>query len=312
MGKRPPPPCDIECGPHKARPPPPPSPYFHPPASESEPWFAWLVPLIFAANVTMFAYTMYANDCPAHTGKEKCLLGKYLGRLSFQPFKENALLGPSTTVLVQLGGLENKLVVEKGEGWRLLSCMWLHAGVIHLVANMLSLLFIGIRLEQEFGFVRIGVLYLLSGFGGSLLSALNSKSSISVGASGALFGLLGAMLSELLTNWTIYANKCAALVTLVVIIGINLGVGFLPRVDNSAHVGGFVSGFLLGFILLVRPQFGYVSRKYIPTGYDIKRIHRHTWYQYLFWITALLLLIIGYAYCCVTLFKGETAYNLPF
>jgi membrane associated rhomboid family serine protease len=51
------------------------------------------------------------------------------------------------------------------------------------------------------------VLYLLSGFGGSLLSALNSKSSISVGASGALFGLLGAMLSELLTNWTIYANK---------------------------------------------------------------------------------------------------------
>jgi hypothetical protein len=82
-------------------------------------------------------------------------------------------------------------------------------------------------------------------------------------------------------------------VTLVVIIGINLGVGFLPRVDNSAHVGGFVSGFLLGFILLVRPQFGYVSRKYIPTGYDIKRIPRHTWYQYLFWITALLLLIIG-------------------
>jgi len=260
----------------------------------------------------MFAYTMYVNNCPETTGRDKCLLGTYLGRFSFQPFKENALIGPSTTTLRQLGGLEEKLVVGKGEGWRLLSCMWLHVGVIHLFANMLSLLFIGIRLEQEFGFVRIGVLYLLSGFGGSLLSALNSKSSISVGVSGALFGLLGAMLSELLTNWTIYANKCAALVTLVVIIALNLAVGFLPRVDNSAHIGGFLSGFLLGFVLLARPQFGYVSRKYIPPGYDIKRIPRHKWYQYLLWISALLLLIIGYAYCCVKLFKGQTAYSLSF
>lgn len=55
--------------------------------------------------------------------------------------------------------------------------------------------------------VRIGILYVISGFGGSLLSALFIKSGISVGASGALFGLLGGMLSELLINWTIYANK---------------------------------------------------------------------------------------------------------
>ena len=55
--------------------------------------------------------------------------------------------------------------------------------------------------------VRIGTVYLLSGFGGSILSSLFIRNSISVGASGALFGLLGAMLSELITNWTIYANK---------------------------------------------------------------------------------------------------------
>lgn len=58
--------------------------------------------------------------------------------------------------------------------------------------------------------VRIGMLYLVSGVGGSVLSALFLQQNISVGASGALFGLLGAMLSELLTNWTIYANKVAA------------------------------------------------------------------------------------------------------
>lgn len=55
--------------------------------------------------------------------------------------------------------------------------------------------------------VRIGVIYLLSGIGGSILSSLFVRNSISVGASGALFGLLGSMLSELLTNWTIYSNK---------------------------------------------------------------------------------------------------------
>lgn len=55
--------------------------------------------------------------------------------------------------------------------------------------------------------VKIGMLYLLSGFGGSLMSCLSIRTKISVGASGALFGLLGAMLSELIMNWTIYANK---------------------------------------------------------------------------------------------------------
>ncbi|KAK1379346.1 hypothetical protein POM88_026090 [Heracleum sosnowskyi] len=62
--------------------------------------------------------------------------------------------------------------------------------------------------------VLIGLLYVISGFGGSLLSALFIQSNISLGASSALFGLLGAMLLELITNWTIYANKVAALVTL--------------------------------------------------------------------------------------------------
>ncbi|KAK1282960.1 Uncharacterized protein QJS10_CPB22g01138 [Acorus calamus] len=167
-----------------------------------------------------------------------------------------------------MGALNWKRVVWEGEWWRLFACIWLHAGVVHLLANMLSLLFIGIRLEQEFGFAKIGVLYVISGFGGSLMSAFSIQSKISVGASGALFGLLGAMLSELITNWSIYANKFAALITLIVIIGINMAVGFIPHVDSSAHIGGFITGFLLGFVLLIRPQFGWVNHKYIPPGND--------------------------------------------
>lgn len=159
--------------------------------------------------------------------------------------------------LEKLGALEWDKIVHQNQAWRLITCIWLHAGVIHLLANMLSLVFIGIRLEQQFGFgknfswffnkvpstlslnhaiwkscgnqlfisllfqyynlsfsflirvctVRVGVIYLLSGIGGSILSCLFIRNNISVGASGALFGLLGAMLSELFTNWTIYTNK---------------------------------------------------------------------------------------------------------
>ncbi|TYK10553.1 RHOMBOID-like protein 5 [Cucumis melo var. makuwa] len=271
MGKRPPS-VDMESMSYNIHKPitimPPPPSYYPPPP---KPWFPWLVPLIFLVNVGMFIFTLYKNNCPAITGGNRCLLYPELGRFSFQPFHENPLLGPTISIY---GALDKEAVVERGEGWRLVSCTWLHAGVIHLLANMLSLLFIGVRLEQEFGF--------------------SENPTISVGASGALFGLLGAMLSELITNWTIYANKCAALMSLILIIALNLAVGFVPHVDNSAHIGGFISGFLLGFILLIRPQFGYVNHKYIPPGSDVKRKSKHKCYQYFLLIVALLLLVFGY------------------
>uniref|UniRef100_A0ACD5VKF7 Uncharacterized protein n=1 Tax=Avena sativa TaxID=4498 RepID=A0ACD5VKF7_AVESA len=241
------------------------------------PWFPFLVPLFVAANVGFFALSMYVNDCPAHAAAADaalggaaeapgCLLQSDLGRFAFQPYRENPLIGPSSATLLEMGALETSKVAKDHEWWRLITCIWLHAGVVHILANMLSLLLIGMRLETEFGFLRIGTLYLISGVGGSLLSALFMVSNISVGASGALFGLLGSMLSELITNWTIYENKCAALLTLVVIIALNLAVGILPHVDNFAHIGGFVSGFFLGFVLLMRPQYAYINQKNSPLG----------------------------------------------
>ncbi|XP_024179542.1 RHOMBOID-like protein 5 isoform X1 [Rosa chinensis] len=305
---------DVEKGPergqekrrHRSRPPP---PQICPPPEK--PWFPWLVPVIFSANLIMFIITMYINDCPSQENHPRCVL-PFLKRFSFQPFKENILLGPSALTLQKLGALERNLVVDDGEGWRLLSCMWLHAGVVHLVVNMLSLLFIGIRLEQEFGFIRIGPLYVLSGLAGSLASTNHGKeSSVSVGASGALFGLLGAMLSELFTNWTIYTKKCIALLILVSVIAVNLALGFIPKVDSSAHVGGFLAGFFFGFVLLVRPQFGYVSRKYIPSSYNGKLKSRHKWYQYVLGITATIILVLGYTYAFGKLYGVPPMKNLP-
>ncbi|VFR03315.1 unnamed protein product [Cuscuta campestris] len=284
---------------HHPPPPPPPGPY-----QPFKKWFPWLVPLIILANIALFAYAMYANNCPQNS--DKCFGASFLGPFAFQSLRENPLLGPSADTLRKLGALDvGKVVVEEHQVWRLMSCMWLHAGVFHVAANMVSLLFVGIRLEQEFGFVKIGLLYTLSGIGGSLASALFVRTAISVGASGALFGLLGAMLSELLTNWSIYENKVATLLTLIVIILINLGVGILPHVDNFAHLGGFVTGFLLGFILLIRPQFGYVSRKNAPPGYFLpSRKAKHKIYQCILLILALILLILGLTVGMVMLLQG--------
>lgn len=86
---------DVEKGCQKGQPkPPPPSPRYCPPA---KPWFPWLVPLIFVANIAMFVYSMYLNNCPSTTGEDQCLFYHQLKRFSFQPFRENPLLGPSTT-----------------------------------------------------------------------------------------------------------------------------------------------------------------------------------------------------------------------
>lgn len=86
----------------------------------------------------------------------------------------------------------------------------------------------------------------------------------------------------------------AALVTLVVIIAINLAVGILPHVDNFAHIGGFLSGFLLGFVFLIRPQFGWVNQRYALTGNSLASTKpKFKAYQCILWVLSLILLIVG-------------------
>lgn len=75
------------------------------------------------------------------------------------------------------------------------------------------------------------------------------------------------------------------------IVAINLAVGILPHVDNFAHIGGFLTGFLLGFVLLPHPQFGWIDRQNLPEGVRVKSKYKA--YQYVFWVLSLILLIAG-------------------
>ncbi|KAL4282494.1 hypothetical protein GQ457_16G025010 [Hibiscus cannabinus] len=267
-------------------------------------WTLWLVPLFVASNIVVFVVVMYVNNCPEHRHRRTRLSGEcvatFLGRFSFEPLSENNLFGPSSSTLDKSGALEWVKVVINHQVWRLITCMWLHAGVFHLLVNMLGLLLIGIYLEKQFGFVPVGIIYLLSGFGASVLSSLFIRNGISVGASGAVFGLLGAMLSELITNWTIYRKKLVTSFILLAFIGINLAMGLSPakHVDNFAHIGGLVTGFLLGFVLLSR-----LEHQNLPAGARLKSKYKP--YQYALGLVSLVLLLVGFAVALVMLFRGE-------
>ncbi|KAG7546496.1 Peptidase S54 rhomboid domain [Arabidopsis suecica] len=264
-------------------------------------WRSWIIPIVVIANVVVFIVVMYFNDCPH---KSHQCLAKFLGRFSFESFKSNPLLGPSSSTLEKMGALAWGKIVHKRQVWRLFTCMWLHAGVIHLLANMCCVAFIGVRLEQQFGFVRVGTIYLVSGFCGSILSCLFLQNAISVGASSALFGLLGAMLSELLINWTTYDNKGVALIMLLVIVGVNLGLGTLPPVDNFAHIGGFLGGFLLGFLLLIHPQFEWEeNRVSLMPGTIVKP--KYNTCQLVLCIIASIVFVAGFTSGLVILFRGD-------
>lgn len=270
-------------------------------------WFPIFTLLAFVANIVVFVIVMYKNNCPAHvTAGQRCLLQSSFKRMSFQPWKENPLLGPSSATLQDMGGLVRSLVVQHKQGWRLMSAVWLHAGVFHLVVNMIALLIFGIQLEKEFGFIRIALLYLISGLGGTLLSALFiNTSSVSVGASGALFGLLGGCLSELITNWSHYSSRCSQLFQILIVAGVSLAVGLLPYVDNWAHIGGFITGFLLGFVILMKHQYAWVSRRdLLDPSIERPVSSRHNCCQYVLLIVSVVLLLAGFAAGFGALYKN--------
>jgi membrane associated rhomboid family serine protease len=142
-----------------------------------------------------------------------------------------------------------------GEWWRLVTCCFLHLGVIHIAMNMFILLQAGAFAEALFGRVRFLLLYLLAGIGGSLASAFRQPPVVSVGASGAIFGVYGAILAFLLMQRRAVnpesAGKIAKGAGVFLVYNLAFGVA-VPGVDLSAHLGGLVAGFLVG-LPLARP-----------------------------------------------------------
>jgi membrane associated rhomboid family serine protease len=169
--------------------------------------------------------------------------------LNLVAFLVEVLLGGlrNLEVLVRMGAMV-PLLVAQGEYWRLLTAMFLHAGPLHLAFNTLALYLFGGAVESALGTARFLAVYLVAGLFASAASfALSPPGAVAVGASGAVFGLLGAWLAFNLRRRSLslaQSNIQGALL----LIGINLALGFTVRgVDNVAHIGGLVAGIVAGF-----------------------------------------------------------------
>lgn len=135
-------------------------------------------------------------------------------------------------------------LTKNGDYYRLFTSMFLHIGILHLLCNMYSLYIIGKEVENVFGKVKYLIIYLLSGIAGSILSLAFNHNTICAGASGAIFGLLGA----LLYFGYYYRAYLGATLTrsIIPVIVLNLIIGFTSSgIDNAAHIGGLVGGILI-------------------------------------------------------------------
>ena len=220
-----------------------------PPGLDRRPYATWL---LLAANVALFLLT--------------------------------ELLGSSTAkeTLVRLGAMESWLI-SSGEYWRLFTAMFLHSGLIHLGFNVIGLFIFGQQLERLYGHSRFLVIYILGGLAGSVTSyAFNlsvTQYAIGVGASGALFGTLGALTAFFLSNRSrLGETGRQTLIGLVVLASINLFVGFIiPGIDNFAHIGGFAGGFLLGMAYCPRYRTVYNLMGWPERLEDTNSIYRRLW-----------------------------------
>ena len=157
----------------------------------------------------------------------------------------------STNTLIVFGAKYNMKIAD-GEYFRLVTSMFLHANLMHLVFNCLALYSFGRETELFFGRAKFLIMYFVSGLIGSLGSYL-VNTPVAVGASGAIFGLLGANLYILTLNPKVYKKIYGT--DVLSLIGINLVIGFMvPNIDNTAHLAGLVGGYLAAWSVGLRNQ----------------------------------------------------------
>ncbi|HEX6675610.1 MAG TPA: rhomboid family intramembrane serine protease [Actinomycetes bacterium] len=153
----------------------------------------------------------------------------------------SGLLTPTSAALCRLGALNAPAIAQSGQWWRLFTVMVLHAGLIHFLFNSYALYAFGPMLEMTLGGPRFLALYVGSGFVGAAASFGLHHTALSVGASGAIFGLLGALVAFFWRRR--HAGGQAPFQNLLLIMALNLFLTFrLASIDSLAHVGGLVAG----------------------------------------------------------------------
>lgn len=210
-----------------------------PPASLVRPWRfpprspVWTLLMCFVDAVMFIVATAYDTEFEA---------------LSINPF-----VGPPLDALIVMGAKDAPLMVADGAtgGWRLVTAVFLHAGIIHLAFSVVLKLIAGFALERRIGWWRTALLYLLSGLGGTLVSALFLPEKSTVSGSAPLFGLTAGLIAELCTYGVQARERPLRFVALLVASNLLMLVsGIMPLVDNFAHIGALLFGFSVAMAVL--------------------------------------------------------------
>jgi rhomboid protease GluP len=184
----------------------------------------------------------------------------------------------STTLLegdlpLALGAKDNRLI-EAGQWWRLITPMFLHLNLVHLAFNAYALYVLGSEVESLYGTPRFAAIYLLAGLAGNVASFVFSPYP-SAGASTALFGLIATELAFFYRNRDVLGPVGQRrLGNILVIVAINFAMGLSGAVDNFGHLGGFIGGALLGWLLCPQYQVAMAGPGNLPWIVDINSLQR--------------------------------------
>jgi rhomboid protease GluP len=185
--------------------------------------------------------------------------------VNFIYFGLETLLGGSTAIrtLLQLGAQVN-VFVAAGQYWRLVTAMFLHIGLAHIAFNMYALFILGRDIEGFYGSLRFAAIYFISGVAGNVAYYVIGPNNPSAGASGAIYGLIGAEIALLVSNRMLFGSyRKQRLVNLAFLLVVNLAFGYIGHLNNLAHLGGLISGLALGFALTPRHR---VAWEWSPSG----------------------------------------------
>mmetsp|Transcript_5763 Transcript_5763/g.13575 ORF Transcript_5763/g.13575 Transcript_5763/m.13575 type:complete len:533 (-) Transcript_5763:93-1691(-) len=197
----------------------------------------------------------------------------YLSGWKAESMKKNWTLGPPSIALSEAGAIDTLDMAENGSYYRLVSATFLHSGLIHLFCNASYVFLYGRAIEKNHGMTCLSLVYFLPSVAAFVWTALLSPGKIGVGASGGVFGLMGACVADIIVNWDLMflvfkdhtgVSKCClklkSVFYLLLDLAFHLILGFLPFVDNFSHLGGFIYGFLAAFVVMERLSLSFFGK----------------------------------------------------
>ncbi len=166
-------------------------------------------------------------------------------------------------------GLDSSIIAQGKEYYRLFTCMFLHASLDHIASNMIILFFVGANVEHDLGHINYGALYLLSGVIGSLVSVFidmqSGAYSLSIGASGAVFGVMGAVLVIVIFGRKYLKQRRSTLMKrLALMLFFSIYSGFADsEINNAAHIGGLIGGIIFTILITILGRKEYKMEEWI-------------------------------------------------